>query len=265
MTSRPFSGRKRRPEGVNEALWAYATSQRLADDETSAFADHPLIKADLKWVKAKLGNGNNQIVADLGCGSGRASAWLAEIGWQVISVDLSRPMLEKFMEEQGGLTDSHVLPVQGNLARLEFIPSVRLDAAVCLFSTLGMIPLKIDRQRFLRSVSMALNPGGVLLIHAHNWWVQKNHNQGIRWMIRDLWRRMIRDKNYGNRDAQYRGIPGVKIHMFGWNEIESELNRVGLQVKTVVNLNATTAEDIGDGFITQRILAGGWLIEATRN
>ena len=47
--------------------------------------------------------------------------------------------------------------------------------------------------------------------------------------------------------------------------IESELNRVGLQVKTVVNLNATTAEDIGDGFINQRILAGGWLIEATRN
>jgi len=53
--------------------------------------------------------------------------------------------------------------------------------------------------------------------------------------------------------------------MFGWNEIESELNRVGLQVKSVVNLKATTAEDIGDGFINQRILAGGWLIEATRN
>lgn len=265
MTSRPLIGRKRRPEGVNQALWAYATSQRLADDETSAFADHPLIKADLKWVKAKLGNGINQIVADLGCGSGRASGLLADMGWQVISVDLSRPMLEKFVEELGGLTNSRVLPVQGNLARLEFIPGATLDAAVCLFSTLGMIPLQVDRQRFLQSVSMALKPGGVLLIHAHNWWVQKNNKQGIQWMVYDFWRRFIRNKDYGNRDAQYRGIPGVKIHMFGWNEIESELNRFGLQVKSVVNLNATTAEDIGDGFINQRIIAGGWLIEATRN
>ena len=264
MTRPDFGGprRKRRPEGVNESLWAYATSQRLADDETATFAQHPLIQTDLNWVGQTLGPGTD-LVADLGCGSGRASAFLASMGWNVIAIDLSRPMLAKLMEEQAEFS-SKIMPIQGNLARLQFIPEASLEAAVCLFSTLGMIPLQADRQKMLAGMAAALKPDGRLLMHAHNWHVQKNHPQGRRWMVRDIINRILGNPGFGNRDAVYRGIPGVTIHMFRWPEIRKALELAGFQVENVINLHAESAEDIGPGWFNQHFRAGGWLIEARR-
>ncbi|MEI7920635.1 MAG: class I SAM-dependent methyltransferase [Planctomycetota bacterium] len=255
--------RKRLPEGVNPSLWAYATSQRLADDETHTFADHPLIKTDLNWIKEKLGT-TTGLAADLGCGSGRASAMLANIGWNVISIDLSPHMLAQFIAENQPSINRNCLCVQGNLARLGFISDGSLDSAVCLFSTLGMIPRKHDRQLCLNAICCALKPGGKLLIHAHNWFVQHNHRQGLRWMAFDTFRQFTGHYDYGNRDAQYRGIPGVKIHMFHWNEIRNSLALAGLHVKSVVNLHSTTAQNIGNGFLNRHFRSGGWLIEATK-
>lgn len=264
MTRPDFSNtrRKRRPEGVNESLWAYATSQRLADDETAVFAEHPLIQTDLKWLQKSLGSGPG-LVADLGCGTGRASALLASLGWTVIAIDLSRPMLVKLADEHFHGASS-MMPVQGNLARLQFLPEGSLDAAVCLFSTIGMMPLKADRQKMLHGLAAAMKPGGHLLLHAHNWWVQKNHAQGRRWMLSDLGRMLAGRIESGNRDAQYRGIPGIKIHMFHWQELQALLKAAGFQIQCVTNLHAESAEDIGQGWLKQRILAGGWLIQATR-
>lgn len=265
MTRPDYGGprRKRRPEGVNESLWAYATSQRLAEDETATFAEHPLIQADLIWVRNTLGPGPG-LVADLGCGSGRASGLLAKMGWNVIAIDLSRPMLARAMIEQDECA-SRIMPVQANLARLQFIPERSLDAAVCLFSTLGMIPRKTDRQKMLAGIAAALKPGGRFLLHAHNWFVQKNHAQGRRWMVRDFARKMTGSADYGNRDANYRGIPGIQIHMFRWRELQADLETAGFQIRNVMNLHHESAVDIGSGWLNQRIRAGGWLIEAIRD
>lgn len=255
--------RKRRPEGVNESLWAYATSRRLAEDETATFADHPLISTDLKWVKQTLGNGTG-LVADLGCGSGRASALLAKLGWHVIAIDLSEPMLRQLYVEHP-VQNNQILPVQGNLARLQFLPASSLDAAVCLFSTLGMIPAPADRRRVLEGITAAIKPNGKLLLHAHNWFVQQNHAQGRRWMVRDFFRKLSGHADFGNREAQYRGIPGVRIHMFRWHELQHEFESVGLEIKSVINLHHETAADIGEGWFNRRVRAGGWLIEAVKH
>ena len=261
------SRRRRRPESVDDALWAYATSERLASEENETFAEHPLIKADLAWLSKLLGPGPG-LLADFGCGAGRAAIHMQRHGWKCLAIDLSQPMLFEAMKPGMEMTtDSRIaalLPVRGNLARLDFLPPGKLDAGLCLFSTLGMIRRAEDRSRCLTVMANALRPGGRLLLHAHNWWVHRWHSQGRRWMLADLPRRWLGRPDFGNRQAHYRGIPGIVIHNFTWPEISTELNRAGLKIKSVKCLDGETAEEIGSRFINRRIQAGGWLIEAEK-
>lgn len=259
--------RRLMPEGVDASLWSYATSDRLASEETAFFADHPLCTVDLAWIESVLGPGPG-LVADLGCGSGRAAARLADLGWDVLAIDLSRPMLATLNQEHRPSEEPRsgsILTIQANLARLDFLPAESIDAAVCLFSTLGMLPDLAVRRRFLAGVASSLVSGGKLLLHVHNWWVQKSTAQGRRWMFGDAIRRMAGTPDFGNREARYRGIPGVRIHCFTWPEITSELARAGFGVRNVISLDAASARDLGPGFANRRVHAGGWLIEAGKS
>ena len=263
-----FASFRRRlmPEGVPQSLWDYATSDRLAEEETAYFADHPLCSVDLAWIASALGNGPG-LAADLGCGSGRASSILAGLGWDVFAIDLSRPMLRTLRVEHGSSRKERngtIVPIQANLARLDFLPAGSLDAAVCLFSTLGMIPDRAVRRRCLAGIPAALVPQGKLLLHAHNWWVQKATSQGRRWMIRDFFRRIAKTPDFGNRAANYRGIPGIRIHCFTWDELAGDLASAGFRIVKVINLDAETARDLGAGFFTRKYRAGAWLIEAEK-
>lgn len=254
------------PEGVPQSLWDYATSDRLAAEETAYFADHPLCSVDLAWIVSVLGSGSG-LVGDLGCGSGRASSILADLGWNVFAIDLSRPMLRTLQIEQGSARKERngtIVPVQANLARLGFLPAGSLDAAVCLFSTLGMLPDRSVRRRCLAGISAALVPNGKFLLHAHNWWVQKATGQGRRWMIRDTFRRLAKAPDFGNRAANYRGIPGVRIHCFTWGELIADLTVTGFRIVKVISLDAESARDLGPGAFTRRYRAGAWLIEAEK-
>jgi SAM-dependent methyltransferase len=261
------SGRRRRPESVDDALWAYATSDRLAAEENATFAEHPLIIADLGWVAEKLGPGPG-LLADFGCGAGRASGTMAALGWQCMAIDLSQPMLLEAAKlapcGDQAIQAGTILPIRGNLVRLDFLPPSSLDAGISLFSTLGMIRHESHRRRALAGMARALKPGGRLFLHAHNWWVHRWHRQGRRWMVTDLTRRWLGRPEFGNRQADYRGIPGVVIHNFTWPEMARLIQESGLEISSVKNLDGETAADLGDRFSTRRWRAGGWLIEASR-
>ncbi|MFM7593811.1 MAG: class I SAM-dependent methyltransferase [Isosphaeraceae bacterium] len=260
--------RRRRPESVDDALWAYATSDRLATEENQTFAEHPLIKADTAWIASVLGPGSG-LLADFGCGAGRAANHMQSLGWHCIAIDLSQPMLLEAAKTASKFTANSqagtILPVRGNLTRPGFLPPDSLDSGLCLFSTLGMMRHAKARRLCLAGMAAALKPGGRLLLHAHNWWVHRWHAQGRRWMLADLPRRWLGRAEFGNRQANYRGIPGVVIHNFTWPEISSEITRAGLEIKSVNCLHGETAESIGSGFLDRHFRAGGWLIEAVKN
>lgn len=260
--------RKRRPEGVDDAMMVYANSDRLALDENEHFTNHPLIQTDVDWVKSILGSTETSTVMDLGCGAGRASIALAAIGWNVIAVDLSRPMLNrlKLEAEMVSAADHHgnsggrILPVQANLARLDFMPHNSVDAAVCLFSTLGMIRRPADRFRFLSVLANSMQPEGRLLIHVHNWFVQSSGWQGRKWMLGDLPRRLIRSHDFGNRSATYRGIHQLQIHLFTWPEIKNMLTQAGFRIESARCLDPETARPLPNTVYNRYFKAGGWLI-----
>jgi SAM-dependent methyltransferase len=147
----------RMPEGVDRALWAYTHEPRLAEDEESYFAGHPLLAADVPRVLAALGP--NSTVADLGCGTGRAALALARAGegHRVVAVDLSRPMLERLLRTAHAERLA-VLPVEANLCDLRALAPGRFDALLLLFSTLGMIRGRAARRRVLAGAARLANP-----------------------------------------------------------------------------------------------------------
>ena len=126
----------RLPEGVNPSLWEYAHTPRLARDEDDYFRDHPLFRADATALDARFVE--PAPLVDLGCGVGRLSIRFARKGFPVVSVDLSRSMLETVgvKARAEGLAIGRV---EANLCRLGCFPDGSFSYALSMFSTLGMI------------------------------------------------------------------------------------------------------------------------------
>ena len=100
---------------------------------------------------------DDQIVGDLGCGTGQVSAWIAPFSAKVISVDSSKEMLRAAKERLSG--QRHVELRQGPLEKLP-IERSELDVAL-LMLVLHHLP---EPKRALVEAARALKPGGRLLM-----------------------------------------------------------------------------------------------------
>jgi SAM-dependent methyltransferase len=100
---------------------------------------------------------------DLGCGEGADAIWLARRGWQVTAVDISAVALERARKHaaEAGVADRiewqrHDLGVSFPAGTFDLISVQFLHS-----------PGELPREEILRTASLAVNPGGVLLIEGH--------------------------------------------------------------------------------------------------
>ncbi|RUL88477.1 class I SAM-dependent methyltransferase [Tautonia sociabilis] len=244
------------PPGVDPALWEYSRSDRLAEEEAGYFAEDPLTRADEEILRSRLTTPCDLI--DLGCGAGRLAISFASRGFRVTAVDLSAPMLRQVgrASQAEGLA---IFRVRANLCRLEGLPDSRFDAAILMYSTLGMISGREQRRRALASAARVLRPGGVLALHAHNLWLHLADPQGRRWLLGELGRRAI-GRPPSDRRMTYRGIPGLAVHAFSWRELRSDLRSAGFGIDSVIPLDARTARPIRWTRLLHPIRAGGWIV-----
>ena len=98
-----------------------------------------------------------EVVGDLGCGTGQVSQWLAPFTERIIAVDSSKEMLLTAKDRLTG--HRHVELRQGSLEKLP-IDAGELDVALLLL-VLHHVP---EPQRALSEAARALKPGGRLLI-----------------------------------------------------------------------------------------------------
>ena len=133
------------PVGVDRKLWEYLTEPEVADRYDAVLAGHFLLGADLKYLLERLGEPARLV--DLGCGTGRVAGAFAGRRGEYVGIDLSDEMLRvaaaKFAEAAG------VHFVKANLVDLGGFRDESFDAAVCLFSTFGMIRGPHERRSFL--------------------------------------------------------------------------------------------------------------------
>jgi SAM-dependent methyltransferase len=246
------------PPGIDSALWEYASSDRLAKEEQGYFVDDPLTQSDEAILMGRLTTSCDLV--DLGCGAGRLSLAFARQGFRVTSVDLSAPMLRTL----GRLADAEGLSIsriRANLCRLEGLPDSRFDAAISMYSTLGMISGADARRAALRAASRVLRPGGLLALHAHNLWLHLRNPQGRRWLLAELSRRAV-GRMPSDRRMTYRGIPGLAVHAFGWSELRDDLIAAGFRIHEVIPLDAISARPIRWPRFLHRLRAGGWIVMA---
>lgn len=67
--------------------------------ETYDIQDNPLIILEEPLVRALLGNVHGLSVADIGCGTGRHTVYMAETGAQVTAIDFSQEMMTRAIEK----------------------------------------------------------------------------------------------------------------------------------------------------------------------
>ena len=76
--------------GITDPL---ANSPWSSPGTVAGFAQSPPNDVLMRFAGALLAGGTGAHVLDLGCGAGRNAVPLAEMGWQVVGLDLSWPML----------------------------------------------------------------------------------------------------------------------------------------------------------------------------
>lgn len=251
----------RLPEGVNAALWTYAHSERLADDEDAYFRDHPLFRADAEALDARFVD--PEPLVDLGCGAGRHAIHFARKGFPVTAVDLSASMLGRVAAKarDAGLS---IDCVQANLCRLGCFPDGSFAYALSMFSTLGMIRGAEPRRKALAEAFRILRPGGRLALHAHNAWLNLRDPQGRSWLLGQAAKKLLRTPDAGDRRMTYRGVAGMEVHLFTWGELSGEIRRAGFRIDEVLPIDAVRATPIAWPWLAHGLRAGGWIIFASR-
>lgn len=100
---------------------------------------------------------------DIGCGEGADAVWLAQQGWRVTAVDVSRVALERAAAaaKEAGV-DGSIEWEYCDLAQSFPVGAWDLVSAQYLHA-----PIEFPRERVLRDAAAAVAPGGTLLIVGH--------------------------------------------------------------------------------------------------
>jgi len=245
---RPAPPQWKLPPGVSSGTWDYAESRELAAGDDAFLASTPLTRLDLDLVGSQIPAATRpgSIVADLGCGTGRALEVVVERGHRLLGIDLSQGMLILLQQRAGELSlplEQQPLTLRANLVELQALADQSVDHAISLFSTLGMIRGRKHRRHTLCHVARILRPGGRFLLHVHNRWAAWRDPGGGRFLLRSWWRARTgkasdsTDFEFGDRFYPYRGLPNMFLHSYGPRELRLDLRHAKLEIENWMPVN----------------------------
>lgn len=243
--------------GVPRGVWQYTQADHIAQQYDAYFAENRLFEFDQQVLARRFRRPG--LVVDLGCGTGRALTALAQRGFRGLAVDLSLPMLRIVVRK----ARRQRLPIQGvraNLVELDCIRSQSADYAICLFSTLGMIRGRENRERLLAHARRILKSGGLLVVHVHNLWYNLFDPAGRGWLARHLPAALFGHRvEFGDKYFSYRAIPQMFLHTFTRTELVGALVRAGFRIKELIPLDADRQRPLGRRWFFGRLRANGWI------
>ncbi|MCA9178921.1 MAG: methyltransferase domain-containing protein [Planctomycetales bacterium] len=252
------------PSGCTPGTRDYSQSAEIAEQYDEYFRDHALLSFDEGFVCEQLeaAGSPGQLVADLGCGTGRALVALAERGFHGLGIDLSAHMLKQ-LERKARDRD---LPIETRLANwveLDGLPDQVADHCVSLFSTLGMIHGAAHREAALRHTRRILKPGGLLILHVHNFWFNLYDAGGPWWVLQSLWRGWTR-RNWerGDKYYSYRGVANMFLHVFTPGELRRLLRRAGFSTIQLHPIHPRMDRLLSRKWLAPSLRAIGWMVTA---
>ncbi|MGL4513299.1 MAG: class I SAM-dependent methyltransferase [Lacipirellulaceae bacterium] len=255
----------RLPPGVPRGVWDYTQSRSVADDYDDYHAGNPLFEFEAEFLAGEFGAApadGSGVIADLGCGSGRALVPLVRRGWRGLAVDLSQPMLDVVARkaQAEGLAIECVL---ANLVEMteDLVADGAASHAICLFSTLGMVRGRENRVTALRHMRRVLRPGGRLVLHVHNFWFNLRDPGGPWWALRSRFAPRAADGDeVGDKVFPYRGVPNFFLHVFRERELRTDLAAAGLRVHRWTPLAPGHRGPLPWPWFLPSLRATGWLV-----
>ncbi|MFO7692555.1 MAG: class I SAM-dependent methyltransferase [Vicinamibacterales bacterium] len=145
------------------AVDAHALSPWNAPDMVAGFARSPPNAVLIGFAEGELRRAGRARVLDLGCGAGRNAVPLARMGWEVVGIDLSIPMLSAAIQlarEHQAAGSMHVA-----LARMDGLPA--RDGSFDLVIAHGIWNLARSAAEFRRALAEAARvarPGAGLFV-----------------------------------------------------------------------------------------------------
>ena len=150
---------------TNYSGFAYVYDVLMADVPYQTWANY--IDAALQQKLSR--NREDITVLDLACGTGNMTIPLAQMGYDMIGVDMSADMLAI---AQSKLDELHVLFIMQDMRELDLYGTV--DAVVCTCDSLNYLLDKSDLEAVFKRVKMFLNPGGVFIFDMKSEYLFKN-------------------------------------------------------------------------------------------
>ncbi len=249
------------PVGVTPGVMDYAESAAIAQDYDDYHALNPLFEFEEQVLAEEFDPPG--LVADLGCGSGRALLPLVRAGHRGLAVDLSEKMLD-VVREKAAIDVLDIRCLQANLVELDGVQDQSVDYAMCLFSTLGMIRGRANRRQALRHMQRILRPGGKLVLHVHNYWYNLRDGDGPWWVMKNLassaWRG---DLEPGDKYFPYRGLPNFFLHVFRERELRADLRTANLTVQRWLPLEVQRRHALRAPWFLPALRANGWIVVCT--
>ena len=111
-------------------------------------------------MQAIQGFGSNLNILDFGCGTGRLSIPLTQIGHKVFSVDICQGMLEVLHEKAGQLN----LNITTALS-LDDVHEHEFDLVLSVFTVNNYITDSAELEKTFRSIFNLLKPGGLFFFY----------------------------------------------------------------------------------------------------
>ncbi|NOZ40010.1 MAG: methyltransferase domain-containing protein [Planctomycetes bacterium] len=246
------------PPGVSRGLWDYVQSPSVADDYDDYFAFNSLFEHDEQVLARHLQPAG--LVADLGCGTGRALVPLVRAGHRGLAIDLSDHML-RIVQEKADLDELPIDCLQANLVELDALGDQTVDHAICMFSTLGMIRGRANRRQALRHCRRILKPGGRFVLHVHNYWFNLRDPQGPSWLIKNLLSAPLSQKvEIGDKWFPYRGVPNMFLHVFRWSELAADLADAQFEIVERIPLDVARRHRLRWSWLLGAVRTNGWIV-----
>lgn len=204
-------------------------------------------RGDIAWWCDRIAEGESGPVLELGCGTGRVTAALAETGRRVIGLDRSQAMLAKARARLTEHPDIHL--IRGDLRDLP-LRDASIRCAVAPADPLIHLTTDADRQRAIDEAARILFPGGRLLLE-FLWWTPPEQERarsasglpradvvvgadGDRMEVNELWRESgggsVRGTYRYRVDGEVAAEASFRGRRWTREELQDRLRRAGLEV-----------------------------------
>lgn len=191
------------------------------------------------FIEDKLALFPGASILDLCCGHGRHSILLAQRGYRVTGLDLSKQHLE-LARAAAADAGVEIEWVQADMRRIPASMTGTFDAVVNMFTSFGFFGSDAEDQKVLEAVSHALKPGGRFLIDFINReWVIRRH-QARDWKISSDGALLLQERAFdiasgqNTEELQVFGANGVKrsfripVRMYAATELLRMIRQAGM-------------------------------------